>query len=643
MKTKLIISALVILVAVVFSCKKTPEIPTISNKIEMGETIEDTTMYQNSTITSSVSTIAGNTITQHGHCWSINSEPTIENNHTSLGELSNPKSFTSELDSLEPNTKYYVRLYLNYSRGIIYGDEINITTLKTGIPVLTTSAATEITLTTAICGGNVSVDSGLVILTKGVCWDTTNSVNFENNIGITTDGDSLGAFTSLITELDEGANYFVVAYATNDLGTSYGDVEQFTTEQISLPVVTTRDISEITINSAVSGGNVISGGYSTVTSRGVCWNTYGNPTLENYFGHTINGIGIGEFTSIISGLTENTTYYVSAYATNEKGTNYGEINIFNTSELTLPEVNTANTTNVTSNSIISGGNVISNGNGIITARGVCWNNSSNPTLENNIGYIISGSGTGSFSSYISGLSANTQYYIRAYATNGMGTSYGNEIVVSTLSPPWQCGDQISYSGQAYNTVLIGTQCWMAENLNVGTMIPGSQYQTDNSEIEKYCYNDEPSNCINYGSIYLWDEMMQYTTTQGAQGICPTDWHIPTDEEWKYMEIHIGMSQIEADQTEWRGTDEGNKLKSTSGWYNNGNGTNSSSFSAFPSGYFQGWGELYLNIGEKGYWWSSNAGNPSSNAWFRNLSYDESKVYRSFTGKFNGMSVRCLKD
>jgi uncharacterized protein (TIGR02145 family) len=121
-------------------------------------------------------------------------------------------------------------------------------------------------------------------------------------------------------------------------------------------------------------------------------------------------------------------------------------------------------------------------------------------------------------------------------------------------------------GNTYKTVQIGDQCWMAENLNVGVMVDsvdtGSTHSdvSDNGTIEKYCYDNDPANCETDGGLYDWNEAMQYTTEEGTQGICPAGWHIPTDEEWKTLEMQLGMSQTEADDTGWRGTDEGDKLK-----------------------------------------------------------------------------------
>ena len=118
---------------------------------------------------------------------------------------------------------------------------------------------------------------------------------------------------------------------------------------------------------------------------------------------------------------------------------------------------------------------------------------------------------------------------RAYATNSIGTAYGNELNFTTAS--FLCGDPVNYGGKTYHTIRIGTQCWFKENLNIGTMIDQSVSQTNNGIIEKYCYNNNPDSCSIYGGLYQWDELMQYSTTEGAPGIPPSDWHIPTDAEW----------------------------------------------------------------------------------------------------------------
>ncbi|GAB1373013.1 hypothetical protein MASR1M45_30770 [Candidatus Kapaibacterium sp.] len=160
----------------------------------------------------------------------------------------------------------------------------------------------------------------------------------------------------------------------------------------------------------------------------MCWSTSQNPTIAN--SKTTDGSGIGTYSSSLTGLSANTTYYVRAYATNSVGTAYGDELSF-TSGTTLPSVSTANISNITYNSAQSGGNVTNDGGANVTARGVCWSTSQNPTIANS--KTTDGSGTGSFSSSITGLQSNTTYYVRAYATNSAGTGYGEQVSFKTLT------------------------------------------------------------------------------------------------------------------------------------------------------------------------------------------------------------------
>jgi uncharacterized protein (TIGR02145 family) len=204
---------------------------------------------------------------------------------------------------------------------------------------------------------------------------------------------------------------------------------------------------------------------------------------------------------------------------------------------------------------------------------------------------------------------------------------------------------VTYEGQVYNTIQVFSQCWLKENLNVGTMINGIQNQTNNAIKEKYCYNNEPDSCTKYGGLYQWNEMMQYTTQQGAQGICPPGWHLPTDEEWKVLEGAVdsqyGIGDITWDIEGDRGYDAGTNLKTTSGWYANGNGTDLFGFSGLPSGARINDGSFY-GVCYYGTWWISREV-VYYYAWYRNLSYDHTEVNRFSYDKVIGNSVRCLRD
>ncbi|MBE9491594.1 MAG: hypothetical protein IMY70_01805 [Bacteroidetes bacterium] len=204
---------------------------------------------------------------------------------------------------------------------------------------------------------------------------------------------------------------------------------------------------------------------------------------------------------------------------------------------------------------------------------------------------------------------------------------------------------VTYEGQVYNTIQIFSQCWLKENLNVGTMIPGNQEMEDNEIIEKYCYDNDSDNCVTYGGLYQWTEMMQYTTQNGTQGICPPGWHLPTDEEWKVLDGAVdsqyGIGNPTWDDWGFRGFDAGTNLKSTSGWYGGGNGNDLFGFSGRPGGYHLGGGNFFV-IGDYGGWWSSTEYN-NDRAWSRGLSCYSSEVDRDNYDKEFGFSVRCVRD
>lgn len=200
---------------------------------------------------------------------------------------------------------------------------------------------------------------------------------------------------------------------------------------VNLPTVSTTSITNISTTTATSGGNITNDGGAAITERGVCWNTTGNPTISD--NKTSDGTGAGSFVSSLTGLIPNTKYYYCAYATNSAGTGYGVIDTFTTlAALSVPTVTTSPITNIINTTATSGGNVTFWGGSTVTQRGVCWNTTGNPTIEND--FTINGSGTGTFTSQLGGLALGTTYYVRAYATNSTGTGYGNEVIFNTPTP-----------------------------------------------------------------------------------------------------------------------------------------------------------------------------------------------------------------
>ena len=413
-----------------------------------------------SEITSSSATVSGildslgagaSLVTQHGHCWSSETTtPVIEDNEnkTSLGSKATTCNYESELIGLSAGTLYYVRAYATNDAGTSYGEALSFSTYQSSsTPSVVTASVSSITATSAICGGSITSDGGSPIIAKGVCWNSELNPTISDNH--TNDGTGSSSFASEITGLVENTTYYVRAYATNSVGTAYGNHVSFTaSDETSIPTVTTTaTVSDITTYSAVSGGNVTSDGGADVTSRGVCWNITGNPVKTD--DHTTDGSGTGAFTSNITGLSEGTLYYVKAYATNNEGTAYGDQVSFSTLEdVGLPVVTTITITDVTSNTAASGGNVTSDGGSSVTARGVCWNTTGSPTISDD--NTSDGSGTGVFNSSITGLSAGTLYYVRAYATNSTGIGYGNELYFTTELISWQKSLGGSLNEEAYS-------------------------------------------------------------------------------------------------------------------------------------------------------------------------------------------------
>jgi len=194
-----------------------------------------------------------------------------------------------------------------------------------------------------------------------------------------------------------------------------------------------------------------------------------------------------------------------------------------------------------------------------------------------------------------------------------------------------CGDDIidARDGQSYSTLQIGTQCWMTENLNIGTMINGSSSPSNNPTIEKYYYDDNTANCDLNGGFYQWDEMMEYGSVAGSQGICPAGWHIPSHPEWCIMEQLLDPTVV-CDDVAWRGTDIGTQLKQ--------GGT--SGFEAILAG-GRYWDGTFQNFGVYTYFWSSSLSGSTSIS--RHLVTTQTGVYRANNTKTFAFSIRCVKD
>jgi hypothetical protein len=368
-----------------------------------------------------VEVLGSEIITARGVCWNTTPNPTIA--HAKISNGNGPGVFTSSITGLTPQTLYYVRAYATSAAGTVYGNEINLFTQSSYL--VTTANPTAIGVTTATFGGSVA-PNGITtetIIARGVCWNTAQDPTIANNK--TTNGTGAGSFTAAITGLAPITTYYVRAYATTNTGkTIYGEGKSLTSA--SPFSIATTSVGGITATTATAGGSISAAGLiaGTVTARGVCWSTSQNPMVTH--DKTSNGTGTGSFSSAITDLLPNTTYYVRAYGISSLGvTVYGSERTFTTADGLA--VTTSVISGKTAVSASVGGNVtITAPETFVLVRGVCWSTTANPTIANS--KTEDGATAGAFTSSLTNLLSNTKYYVRAYATSGSGkTTYGNEV------------------------------------------------------------------------------------------------------------------------------------------------------------------------------------------------------------------------
>ena len=616
-------------------------------------------------------------ITSRGVCWSTDEHPTLSDAKTVNG--SGTGSYVSNLTGLLPNTQYFVRAYVTTPAGDFYGNEIslktsavnetgsvtdardgkNYRTVKIGFQWWMAENLDHYTATGSSYFGNDSIEYSEggrlynIQTAQNVCmsgWHLPSEDEWEvlemtlgmdmavlENTGWrgTDEGAKLfpgmpdgfdAEFAGLFTAGGEYFGYGTIAtyWSSSEYGSSgtywyrgintertdihrekYGDPLMHSVRCVKndKPVLVTDSVGNIGEFTAKAYSRILSNGGRNITARGVCWSKNPNPTLANAY--TSDGTGNLPFISSITGLDQNTAYYLRAYATNDQGTAYGNEITFLTQKA-LPVVTTTSVSSITSTTAKSGGTVVDSKGFTITARGVCWSTVPVPTLANS--YTTNGSGTGTFTSNINGLQPNTKYYVRAYATSGAGTGYGNEVTFRT-SYQYPTGTYTdTRDGHVYITITIGEQLWMGENLTYNT--PGSAFY-DNSE-----------DYSQYGRLYSW---------QAATEACPSSWHLPADSEWKTLEVYMGMDVSTADNSGWRGTNEGSKLVvgGTSGF--------EAAFGGqyYPGGYFGDEGVI-------GTYWTSTQ-TDGSNAWYRGFNITHEDIHRDSYLKTYKYSVRCLKN
>ncbi|MGZ8551327.1 MAG: hypothetical protein ACXWV2_11720, partial [Chitinophagaceae bacterium] len=453
--------------------------------------------------------------------------------------------------------------------------------------------------------------------------------------------------------------YYVRAFATNSAGTGYGNTVTFTTTvNITLPELTTAAITNLAYNTATSGGTITTNGGATITASGICWSKTNNPpTIAD--SKTTGTTPTGSFEYVMSNLEENTTYFVRAYATNSAGTGYGNTVTFTTPvNITVPLLTTTAITNLSFNTATSGGTITGNGGAAITASGICWSKTSNPpTLSDS--KTAGTTASGSFISVMNNLEATTTYYVRAYATNSVGTGYGAVVTFTTSADPNTVSFTYNGATVTYGVITspVTGRKWLDRNLGAsrvatafndrmayghlfqwgrpadghqlinyttstsGSGVNGKTKTLATSDVPGHSTFITPDNTVEQNGVFVYDWRDDQNTNRWAinnQGSCPSGWHVPTAAEW---EAETGITNL---------TTAFNQLKLTAAGYRYGD--------------FDGSGRegTVRTAGSGANYWSSSVW--PSGAGFSSYKYIAAgETLTELSGRAYGFSIRCIKN
>ena len=641
----------------------------------------------------------GFNVTARGICWSTSHNPTIADAHTSNG--TGLGEFTGSITGLAHGTTYYVRAYATNSEGTTYGMEKSFITQNPPCPGTPTVTDHEGNVYNTVKIGNqcwtkenlrttTSPSTGTYLIPTA----NASPYTYTGKQAFWYDNDSATYAPmnyGLLYNWNAAMDTFNTAYGETSVNDTAGNVVSVTFNGHRRGICPAgwhlpSDAEWNTMEATVSGSDWQTS-YETITGyRGfhagklACgdkWRlcaTDNAPGNMNYANRNVSG-----FSAVPAGYAPSTAGDDAIFWSSSEGGSYLDRAYFRNLHYDYPRVQravsyktstysvrclrdpgpfvtTGAVLGVTTTTATCGGEVVDDGGASVTARGVCWSTSHNPTVAD--AHTSNGTGIGSFTGSITGLTPSTTYYVRAYATNSEGTAYGEEVSFVTQNPPCPGVATVTdIDGNVYNTVQLGEQCWMKENLRTTRFADGADILLEASNASntvpyRYVPNDDPNNVETYGYLYNWAAVMHGANASdanpsGVQGICPAGWHVPSVEEFYQFESYLNSQPVYlcgnsgnatamavAATTGWQSSDNDNEC--TPGYDQSRN--NVTGFSALPAGYY------YYGVQNYGYgayfWTASENLNPSyAVSYVINNQSDDMGGFYPY--KSHAQSVRCI--
>ena len=476
-------------------------------------------------LSGTVVTDNGAAITERGFVWLKGTDaPTTSSNKVKVEGATG--DFTAIISGLDPNQKYSFRAYAINSKGTAYGDIMTFNTVA-GLPALSAMKVSSITTTSATFTCTVTNHGGETVSEVGFYYSKEESIDVETAQKIS-EVYSSDAFTLKAEDLEIGQNYYVKAYTKNSIGEVYSAVVSFKTTSTA-PSVSTIGYTKLSATSAELSGQVLDDNGENITERGFVWVKGTSTPTTSSSKQSVEGT-VGDYTVTVTDLEPNQIYSFRAYAINSKGTAYGDV-IQLQIAVTLPTVTTNEVTGITNTTATSGGVIVSDGGGEILAKGVVWSMRQNPTLESS-NMTNEGEGTDAFTSRLTDLRQGLTYYVRAYATNVMGTSYGEE-------------KQFTTTGEIQGTPLEASNSFIISNAGTYTFqtVKGNSYESVGSVVsaevlwESFGTDEQPevgslvpfavykNGKISFGTPDQFREGNAVIAAKDASGTILWSWHI----------------------------------------------------------------------------------------------------------------------